>query len=260
LTSGGSVVGGEIVKRIPAFTAGVVWGADDLFAERTDTDLASTFGRLERFFDAEQHHDTGSLEDMLETMFSDEETNRQAGNVELSGSGSVVPFVHFDVGDTLVWQVPPAMEKNERRVQTISWQHGPVAKYEVQGSRVWGEASPLEAIIRLLDAPKKRRRIHPPNPTPFGGASGIPDVVIAANNTKFKVGADLTCDSLGKDQETIRRAIDQLPSTGGWIHLLEGDYWFDAPAVLGSVSTGPSNVKITGAGIGATRIRATNGA
>src|SRR5690606_29104253 len=136
LTSGGSVVGGEIVDRIPAFTAGVGWGADDLFAERIDTDLASTFGRLERFFDAEQHHDADSLEDMLETMFSDEETNRKAGNVELSGSGSVVPFVHFDVGDTLVWQVPPAMERNERRVQTISWQHGPVAKYEVQGSRV----------------------------------------------------------------------------------------------------------------------------
>src|SRR5690606_8583776 len=79
-------------------------------------------------------------------------------------------------------------------------------------------------------------------------------------NTKFKVGADMTCDSLGKDQETIRRAIDQLPSSGGWIHLLEGDYWFDAPAVLGSISTGPLSVKITGAGIGATRIHAKDGA
>src|SRR5690606_14964061 len=129
-----------------------------------------------RFLDVEELADGDSIQKAIDTAFADEESNLQAGNVTLRGSGSVVPFVHFGVGDKLVWQSPPAMEKNDRRVQTISWSlgSGAVAEYEVQGSRVWGEASPLEAIIRLLDAPKKRRRPKIQRVGRDGGAAGAP--------------------------------------------------------------------------------------
>src|SRR5690554_1071154 len=259
LVTGGPVVGGEIVKRVPAFTAAVAWGAEDRFVEDEENTSVATYGRLERFIDAEQYHDPDSLQELIDAAFADEASNRVAALVKLDGSGSVVPFVDFDVGDILVWQTPPAMAKNNRRVQVISWRTtAQSVEYEVQGSRIWsGEEALARAVEKLLDAPKKRRRIHPPNPTQFGGGGGIPDVVVAASNTKFKEDADLVCPGNGLDHLTIQQALDRLPSLGGWVHLLEGDYEIsdnvDVPIGSGRV------VRVTGAGMNLTRIKLAGG-
>lgn len=161
LMTGGAIVDGEVVDRIPDFTTAVAWGANDLYLEDENASTVATYGRLTKVVDIEQHADAATLQDALDTAFSDEETNRQAGSVMLSGSGTVVPFVHVDVGDTLVWQAGDRMAKNNRRVQTITWRHGdPVATYEIQGSRVWSDplAAIAEGLRRLMDAPKKRKR------------------------------------------------------------------------------------------------------
>lgn len=176
LMTGAAVVDGQVVQRVPDFTRAVGWGAADRYVTGQNESTKAAFGQLTKFVDVEELADDDSVQAAVDAAFADEESNRPAGVAVLSGNGSVVPFVDFELGDTLVWQAPPALEKQERRVHTIVWTHQPSsAVYEVHGSRIWGDAAPLEALIRLLDAPKKRRRggvvvpmVHPEKGTAQG--------------------------------------------------------------------------------------------
>lgn len=127
----GSIVDGEIVERIPAFTRLVGWGRDDLFVADTNTSTSAVYGTITKILDVEELGDEDSIQEAIDTAFADEEDNRKTGKVTLKG-GSVVPFVHFGLGDLLVCQAQPALEKTTRRIVAVSWQHGkPTATYEV---------------------------------------------------------------------------------------------------------------------------------
>src|SRR5690554_6078693 len=121
LTIGGAVVGGQVVSRVPAFTKLVAWGAEDNFAWLNDIPAQSIYGVLTRFLDVEEIADQASLATAMTSALNDEKTNREAISAKLNSAGSIIPFVDFDLGDNLIWQVPPAKGKHERRVQTISW-------------------------------------------------------------------------------------------------------------------------------------------
>lgn len=69
-------------------------------------------------------------------------------------------------------------------------------------------------------------------------------LVIAAYNSKDKLRADYVCDGVG-DQVEINQAINDLPTSGGKIILLEGNYNLSA-----SINITKSNVTIEGQGPG----------
>lgn len=94
-------------------------------------------------------------------------------------------------------------------------------------------------------------------PDPFAAASGreYSTVVVAAvdSHTDGQTTANFLCDGIA-DDDTIELAIASLPTIGGFkqgrIILLEGNYTFAAPCVIG---TAKKNLEIRGMGWG-TRI------
>src|SRR5690606_30330154 len=106
LLAGGASIDGENVQRVPDYTRVVGWGADDLHVAK-DSTAKSSFGQLTKFVDAEELVDEDSVGKAVDAAIADEAANRPAGKVVLSGSGSVIPFRDFTVGDKLIWQAPP---------------------------------------------------------------------------------------------------------------------------------------------------------
>ena len=76
--------------------------------------------------------------------------------------------------------------------------------------------------------------------------------IVAASDTKYKLGADYFCD--GKDDQIeIQKAIDDVKQTGGTVFLKQGTYFLSGPIVIDK-----SNVKIEGEGF-STVIKLING-
>ena len=75
-----------------------------------------------------------------------------------------------------------------------------------------------------------------------GGSLVVATRVVAASNSLDKTKADYVCDGVD-DQEEIQKAIDDLPSSGGSVYLLEGTYNISAP-----ININKSNVTLMGAG------------
>ena len=79
-----------------------------------------------------------------------------------------------------------------------------------------------------------------------GGASGSPFLVVVAavdTPTVLKSSATYVCDGTA-DQEEIQGAIDQLPDSGGQVHLLPGNYNLTAPVRVDTHGT-----MLTGSGM-----------
>src|SRR5690606_15563554 len=178
--------------------------------------------------------------------------------VRLSGD-TVVPYRDFRLG----WTVPHSVNAptHDRRISSITlrlrddeWEAEVTASEMFPEGDDGGGAATREAIRKLYAEFRRRRHAGRRRVPEMGSHGTIPDVVIAANNTKFKEGADLVCDSLGQDQLTINQALERLSSTGGWVHLLEGTYTVTGPIVMPA-----KNVKLTGAGRDITVIRPADG-
>jgi parallel beta-helix repeat protein len=88
----------------------------------------------------------------------------------------------------------------------------------------------------------------------FGNNSQAATFIVAANNSLHKSTADYICDGIADDL-TIEQAMDDLPSNGGKIHLLEGTYITSGDI---DISTGKNGIMIEGEGQ-ATVIEATIG-
>ena len=81
--------------------------------------------------------------------------------------------------------------------------------------------------------------------------SGIPDVIIAASNSFRQEVAHIVCDGIN-DHEQFLAALALLDGRPGWIHFLAGDYVVGQATYL----EGPSELRLTGAGLGLTQIKA----
>lgn len=75
-----------------------------------------------------------------------------------------------------------------------------------------------------------------------GGSLVVATRIVAASNSLDKTRADYVCDGVD-DQQEIQQAIDDLPSSGGSVYLLEGTYNISAP-----IEINKSNVTLIGTG------------
>jgi hypothetical protein len=66
--------------------------------------------------------------------------------------------------------------------------------------------------------------------------------IVAASNSKYKLGADYFCDGTD-DQIEIQKAIDDVKQTGGTVFLKQGTYFLSGPIVIDK-----SNVTLEGEG------------
>jgi parallel beta-helix repeat protein len=86
-----------------------------------------------------------------------------------------------------------------------------------------------------------------------GGGKRTATRIVAANNSLDKTGADYVCDGVA-DQVEINQAINDLPTSGGRVLLLEGTY-----NISGSITILKNNVTLEGQGVG-TKLFLVNGA
>ncbi len=75
-----------------------------------------------------------------------------------------------------------------------------------------------------------------------GGSLAVATRIVAASNSLDKTRADYVCDGVN-DQEEIQKAINDLPTYGGSVYLLEGTYNISSP-----ININKSNVTLMGAG------------
>ena len=75
-----------------------------------------------------------------------------------------------------------------------------------------------------------------------GGSLAVATRIVAASNSLDKTRADYVCDGVN-DQEEIQKAINDLPTYGGSVYLLEGTY-----NISSSININKSNVTLMGAG------------
>jgi len=78
-----------------------------------------------------------------------------------------------------------------------------------------------------------------------GGSSGVREAtaIVAASDSVHKDKADYVCTG-GSDQITITQAVNDLPSRGGTVYLMEGTYYFSG--AIGIINK--DRVRLTGCG------------
>lgn len=256
---GSDVVDARVASRFAPFTALLAHGLEGLRLEDVNSAAAAVVGRWERIVDAEHLASEEALQEFLTAQFEEEAANRTAASAIVLGSDPQPPLVAYTEGHKIWWHFPGTLERQAKTVRRISWLLGDEVRYEVQGSRILTpEAAMAAAVDKLLGQFRRRYRKQPRSSPVFGGGGGIPDVVVAASDTKLRDSADLVCSGID-DVGTIEQAIARLRSDGGgWIHFLEGTYHIDRPILFG-FTTATRHVKISGAGVDVTNFRIPNG-
>jgi hypothetical protein len=76
----------------------------------------------------------------------------------------------------------------------------------------------------------------------WANSKGAPDVIIAPVDGVDVNRADIVCNG-ENDEVQVLEAINRLPTSGGWVHLQAGNFYFGS-----ALLTTKHNVRITGAG------------
>ena len=249
-----SVAGGEVVKRTPDFTAVLVNSPDGVWTEDEDATAVTNFGRLESFV-SDSSSSIESRQHMADNWLAFEAANRAAVRFEVTESDDhPTPLVSYVPGDTIPMQLPPQLQKENRRVQRVDYTNTKPTRYGITGSRVLGgEAAAFDLVWRLW------RRFQRVDETPsvlgFGneGAGGPPTLLVAASNAleSTKARADLVCSGVN-DHTVMQAALDQVPTdTGisGRVVLSEGSFHPDWNKIQL-----PTGAWLQGMGLGATEI------
>jgi len=256
----GVLDGGRVGSRRLPFTHLLV--ENDLGETEWVTDsLFDGLARRESFMRAEFAPDLATAVKAGHARIANELKNLLPTQVRLSGD-TVVPYRDFRLG----WTVPYSVNAptHDRRISSITLRfRDGVWEAEVTASAMFpegddgGGAATREAIRKLYAEFRRRRHAGRRRVPEMGSHGTIPDVVVAASNTKFKEAADLVCPGNGLDHLTIQQALDRLSSSGGWVHLLEGDYEIsdNVDVQIGSGRV----VRVTGAGTNLTRIKLAGG-
>jgi len=152
LNVGQSVIDGEVISRIPAYTSVLVEGAANTILEDSDATALANFGRMERYVGDRTLASTASLQAVADEQLSAEQRNRQAVHaVVRAAADHPRPLVAYRPGDRMWFQFPTALDKTAKRVRQITWTNTEPAIYEITGSRFYpGEDGAYEAIRRML--------------------------------------------------------------------------------------------------------------
>ncbi len=237
------ILSGEAARRIPDFTKVTVEGAGGIWTELSDATAVTNFGTLETFTADRVLLDSATLTLRAQELLDYEAANRNAVNVEVFRSDDYpIPLVTYRPGDTIPFQLPPGLPKEERRVQRIDYTNSYPVKYSVTGSRILtGEAAAYDLVWRMWR--RFNRPKEPTDPPPPGAKGGQFTIQIAhpTSTPQSQAKADLIAglDNAGLD---IIASCTTLTTPGGEIHLAEGNFPTFNKIIV------PANVKLTGRG------------
>lgn len=255
-----SVTGGDSLTRTPAYTKVRVEGADGRYIEAEDAVAVASFGPLEKHVRDTSLHSDDSITARASGLLSYEAANRNAVHFKMVEHPTLPrPGTHFKPGDTIPMQLPPGLEKTNKRVQSFAYTNSFPTQYLVTGSRVLsGEAAAYSLLWRLW-----RRFQNPERPKGGGGFStgaggGAPTIVVAASDAseRSKSKADFICIGVS-DQDVIQQALSELGGLGpgGTLWLTEGTYkcrWRSGSVSV--ISSNTTGISIRGLGIKASVI------
>jgi len=220
-----TVAAANVVKRIPAYTAGLAWG-NDTYLEDTDATRLTNFGRWERVFDVEHLSSTASLQELLDEQFAEQATNLTATQATIRDDVTT-PLVDYDVGDTIWWQFPGTLAKEARRIKRVSWAHDDLATYTLHASTVHtGDSAMAAAVNKLLNKYEKRRGGTTAQASLPSGNRAYPIIVAASDaHADMKAIADFVCDGT-TDKDTINTALLLAEARQGVDVLLTGGIFY----------------------------------
>jgi len=256
INKGQSITGGEVIKRIPDYTDVVLEGAGGAWSKVTDATTESQFGVLEKHVANRQLLNEPTRVLAAEQFLAYEEANRRAVRVELVASRfHPRALVKFRPGDSIPFQIPPAIPKQDRRVQRVDYTNTHPTRYVVTGSRVLsGDAAAFDLIWRLY-----RRFSRPPEQVSAApvitSGGGTPTIYIAAADAleeeKVKAGS-WVCDGFS-DRALINEAIALMTSAtrrGGRLICSSGAFNIvaDPIGITYSGAFNPANLEIQGVG------------
>ena len=246
----GTVSAANVVKRIPAYTAGVAWG-NNTYLEDTDATRLTNFGRWERVFDVEHLSSTASLQELLDEQFAEQATNSTATQATVTGDDPTVPMIDYDIGDKIWWQFPGVLAKEARRIRRLSWTHQNLASYTLHASTVHTDESAMAAAVnKLLNKYERRRGTTTPTPYVPGLGLGVPVIVAGADTPdSIKKVAHFVCD--GTNDKTQIYAANNLAYTSKVMEIwLVGDFTIPMSASFPAGIYLDSGVSLRGMGGG----------
>ncbi|KKL92189.1 hypothetical protein LCGC14_1887180, partial [marine sediment metagenome] len=252
------VLGGEVVDRIPAFTAILAQGSGNIFYE-DESAAAGDFGRFEKFLPSRDVADVAGLTLQTDNAFAEELSNRRAARFSIVETPyHARPGVNYIPGDTIPMQFPPTLSRELRRVVSFDYANTFPNTYSVTGSTILlGEAAAYELIRRMwrrfVPAPRERRSGLA---TGLSGPAGADlSVSIAASDASetSKRKADLVCDTTTDDRTVVDAALDRI-NWNGQVVLSEGSFSFDTGLLRAG---GGGNVTFKGMGQNETIITST---
>lgn len=255
---GQATLGGPVVQRIPTYTRVLAIGADGAFTESTDSTALTNFGPFESSRQDPAWNSTTTLTAAAAEMLDAESRNRIAVQVSVfASSDHARPLVDYTVGDTMYFQIPPALAKTSRRVRSIAWRHGEPTTYQITGSRIFDrESGAWEAVRRLLREFKKPTQRSLGGITLGGGK--IPWLVAAADaDADVKAVAGYVCDGTNDAEVILACANSVIENSDGEVWLSPGsfDLTWNNSAGVGLVELGGVvNWSIRGAGANVTYI------
>jgi hypothetical protein len=239
------VLGGEIVDRIPDYTALLVEGESTYY--EAEDGSAAFFGRLEKFIAARDTADNDTLQVLADEAFASEVVNRRAARFTIVETlHHPRPGKNYNVGDTIPMQAPPSLMREYRRVQTFDYVNTRQTSYAVTGSTIYGgEAAAYELVRRLWrrfqrpETPRRRGAV------PLSAKGGQPTFVIAASdsNQADKDKADAVAIGAA-DHVLIQSYLNSLAGTKGLLILTDGTF------VTGAKLLVPERVILRGHGSG----------
>lgn len=231
LVTGQAIANGSVVKRVPGYTATLLEGAGNFYDEGSDATAVTNFGRLEKYQANRQWGDTTTMGIAETELLGLESSNRQAIKAELK-HGAIRPLVTFTAGDTVSFQVPGVVTKNDRRITQVEYRNSvPDPVFEVTGSQIFPGLTGVYETVRRLARKFRPLVDFPPAATTFeGDGGGMFTIAIAAYNAtdRSKDKADYICSG-ANDQDVINTALKELDEVvtgngGGRIVFSEGDF------------------------------------
>lgn len=243
INKGQSILGGEVVKRTPDYTSVLLEGAGGAWSKVTDATTEAQFGVLEKFVANRQLLNEATRVLAAEQVLAYEAANRRAARIEVGASLiHPRPLRAYRPGDSIPWQIPPALPKESRRVQRVDYTNTFPTRYVVTGSRVLsGDAAAFDLIWRLWRRFSRPPAVETGTVAVGGDKGGAFTIQVAASNASSwsKGKADPGFQCLGVDDHIlIMEAMYQLfLAGGGELWLSEGTFSCAPDQVIVGYST-----------------------
>jgi hypothetical protein len=263
INKGQSVLAGEVINRIPDYTSVLLEGAGGAWSKVTDATTETDFGVLEKYVANRQLLNETTRDLGADAFLAYEAANRAAVRLTLAATlKHPRPLVDYRPGDTIPFQIPPTLPKEDRRVQRIDYTNTFPTRYVVTGSRVLdGDAAAFDLLWRLW------RRFTRPQPTTAGG-TGTGDkgghftiqvaAVDASGESQAKADPGFLCIGVNDHAVIMDAMLICWSAGGGEVWLSEGTFSCDPDEiVVGYSQSYPEPITLHGASNGGTVIQLT---